>query len=247
MNFICTDRRARGSLSPDRVQANSETENQNLAATRILDWRHPRLQQLARQITVDACNPRHYLQLAHRRLVLVIAPIYSVDEWQPASQTLILRAGSCSQRMACLEAIARAGNIPTRVRALQIAGTFWYPRFGLTRQCIPKQVLLLWPQFFLEQSWVDFDEIYGRLAERSSTEPFTNDAESIFEAVQNSAVDFFSKTCNTACSRSDISKYVLGDEGFFNSRDAALEHLGSFQYTFRGRLFEAVFGGRKST
>jgi hypothetical protein len=44
----------------------------------------------------------------------------------------------------------------------------------------------------------------------------------------------------------DLSSFVLEDEGFFDTRDEILERFGSMQNTIRGRVFEILFGGRKS-
>ncbi len=158
-------------------------------------------------------------------------------------------AGSCSRRMACLEAIARAAGIPTRVRALHVRGTFWYPRFRFLRNLIPKSILLVWPQFFLEGVWVDFDELYSPMSQLAAmaSSGFTNYGESLFEAVHHTPVDFFEKTCGLACARPEhnLSKFILVDQGFFDSRDEAFKQFGSFQQTLRGRLFELFFGGRK--
>jgi hypothetical protein len=196
-----------------------------------------------------ATTSRDFVQAAHARLVSLVRPVYSVREWQPASQTLRSGKGSCSQRMACLEAIARAGGVPTRVRALNLAGSFWYPRFRFTRVFIPKKVLLVWPQFFLENTWVDFDELYGPIQLRSIAQRsrFTNDGESLFEAVQHSSVDFLGKTCGSGCAHLDLSEFVLTDDGFFDVRDDAFRQLGFLQHSLRGRLFELIFGGRKSS
>jgi hypothetical protein len=176
--------------------------------------------------------------------------VYSVNEWQPVSKTLQKKKGSCSQRMACLEAIARAVGISTRVRALHVSGRFWYPRFWLSRPFIPKHILLVWPQFSLQGTWVDLDELYSPVAMLVATSHgFKNDGESLFEAIQKTPVDFLGKSCGLACAKPehDLSKFVQRDEGFFDTRDEVFERFGSFQHTFRGRVFEAVFGGRKSS
>ncbi len=151
--------------------------------------------------------------------------------------------------MACLEAVARAGGIPTRVRALHVKGEFWYPRFRLSCPFIPQRILLVWPQFFLQGMWVDFDEIYSpieQLAAKSGR--FGNGGESLFEAVRHTAVDFLGKTCSVACARPehDLSMFVQDDAGFFDTRDEVFERFGSFQHTLRGRAFEIIFGGRNS-
>jgi hypothetical protein len=183
-------------------------------------------------------------------LMRTLRPVYSVDERQPASATLSEERGSCSQRTAVLEAVARTAGIPTRVRALALKGSFWYPRFRLTRVFIPPSVLLVWPQFYVTGEWVDFDELHAsaeQMVARSRV-GFTNAGESLFEAVAGTPVDFLGKTCGLACSRpeQDLSRFVIANHGFFNTQDEAFERLGWFQDTLRGHAFEVVFGGRTS-
>jgi hypothetical protein len=227
-----------------------EPQPGNLKSTIILDFDRSDVQNLVKALRQSNDPDRSFLQKAHFHLSQLLLPVYSVNEWQPVSKTLRDRRGSCSQRMACLEAVARAAGIPTRVRALQVSGTFWYPRFRLLRNLIPRRILLIWPQFFLQGLWVDFDELYLPMAQlaASSTSGFTNEGESLFEAVQHTPVDFFGKTCGMACARPEhnLSKFILEEKGFFNSRDEAFRCFGSFQQTLRGRLFELIFGGRRS-
>ena len=56
------------------------------------------------------------------------------------------------------------------------------------------------------------------------------------------------KTCSPGCapSRFDLSKFVLADEGFFETRDEVFTRFGSFHTTLRGRMFEVIYGGRAS-
>ncbi len=96
---------------------------------------------------------------------------------------------------------------------------------------------------------MDFDELHSsmdRLVENSPA--FTNDGESLFEAVRKIPVDFLGKSCGLGCAKpeQDLSKYVLSDAGFFDTRDEVFERFGSFQHTLRGRVFEFAFGGRTS-
>jgi Transglutaminase-like superfamily len=222
----------------------------NLVATPVLDFHDAEMQRLASESAQVAPSDSLRLRHAHRHLTQLLHPVYSVDESRPASITLRERKGSCSQRIACLEAIARALSIPTRVRALHVSGTFWNPRFPLWRAFIPSRILLLWPQFFLEGAWTDFEEIHGsmeRLASASAS-GFKNTGESLFEAVEHSPIDFFGKTCGLACASPscDLSRFVLSDEGFFDTRDEVIVRFGNLYGTLRGRAFEALFGGRPS-
>lgn len=184
--------------------ADTASRPANTAATAILDFHDVELQRLASEFAKAASTDSLRLRHAHRDLAQILRPVYSVDESRSASVTLRERKGSCSQRMACLEAIARALGIPTRVRALRVSGSFWYPRFPLWRAFIPRSILLLWPQFFPGGSWIDFDEIHGPITHlaAASAGGFTNTGESLFEAVQHSPVDFFGKTCGLACAPS---------------------------------------------
>jgi hypothetical protein len=222
----------------------------NLKPTTILDCQHPRVRQLAQDLRGRRTDDRAFLTIAHTYLVHAVRPVYSVKEWQPASTTLQKQRGSCNQRTACLEALARVAGIPTRARALRIDAGLWYPRFSYARRLIPQEVLLVWPQFFLESCWVDFGEIYTPFVPRSgqAREPFTNRGESLFDAVAHTAVDFFAKTQAEGSRRSasDLSSFVLADEGTFDTRDEAFLRFGSFERALRGRAFELILGGRKS-
>jgi hypothetical protein len=222
----------------------------NLKPTAILDIDHKEVQTLAKIIAQSEAADRARLQKAHLFLVQELRPVYSVKELQPASRTLRNKRGSCSQRMACLEALARAAGIPTKVRVFHVKGSFWYPRFRLSRYFIPRCILLVWPQFFLEGLWVDFDELYAPAAQLAATakHAFTNDGESLFEAVQHTPVDFLGKTCGLACAKPEqnLSHFILSDDGFFDTRDEAFDRFGYFGRTFRGRMFEIIWGDRQA-
>ncbi len=136
-----------------------EPRQSNLERTAILDYDREEVKNIVRLVGAGGQADRAWLVAAHAHLAQALRPVYSVNEWQPASATIRKARGSCSQRMACLEAVGRAAGIPSRVRALRVKGSFWYPRFRLVRGFIPRSILLLWPQFFLEKAWVDFDEL----------------------------------------------------------------------------------------
>jgi transglutaminase-like putative cysteine protease len=229
----------------------SEIKPANLKPTPILNFIHPTIQNIIAQLQ-HITSDRTFLQSAHSYLKVNVKPVYTLDEFQPASETLRKGAGSCSQRMACLEALSRAKGIGTRVRGLWIKGSFWYPRFRLSRPFIPGRVLLAWPQFYIGMTWIDFDELYGSVAEMTEKAGagFSNAGETLFEAVEHTAVDFLGKTenCGGICTatRYDLSKYVVGEEGYSDTRDELFNRLGSLQQSWRGHAFEAIFGGRKS-
>ncbi|MEV4163605.1 transglutaminase domain-containing protein [Nonomuraea dietziae] len=172
-----------------------------LEATPILNWGHPLVARLAAQ--ARGADDRARLIAAHRLIAARLRPVYALNEFRPVSRTLALGKGSCSQRLAVLEAVARADGIATRVKGLRVDGGFWHARFPLLRPLIPRRVLLAWPEFLLEGRWVPVSEVYECL---DDCRPFTNSgAETLFEAVGRTSVD--------------LSAWVLEDLGYFSSRD----------------------------
>jgi hypothetical protein len=237
-------------FNEEATQLADEARNTaNLKATGILDYSESSLSGVAAEFRRQHRPGRELLQAAHRYLVEFVKPFYILDELQPACHTLRKRVGSCRQRMACLEAVSRAAGIVTRSRALRVSGRFWYPRFRGFSMFIPKSILLVWPQFYFDGDWVDFDELYGSpegLGKRANNE-FSNEGESAFDAVAPTPVDSLAKTCPVGCFPSfDLSRFVLADEGFFDARDVVFERFGSIQNTIRGCVFEILFGGRQS-
>ena len=145
------------------------------------------------------------------------------NEKQPVSRTLLLERGSCSQRLAVLEAVGRACGIAGRVRGLLVNGRFWYPRFPRLRALIPHQVVLAWPEFLLDDHWVTVSELYGDLSTLQKGGGFTNTSgETLFDAVVRTAVDWDGATCSSC----DLSGHVLADLGYFSSRDALFRTHG---------------------
>lgn len=224
-------------------------EQRNLVATSILDWEASEVRNLALGLRNANPDDRDYLRAAHAEVVLRVAPIYTVDERQPASVTLGKERGSCSQRMAVLEALARAAHIGTRVRVLWVSGAFWYPRFSaILRMFIPDRVLLLWPQFWLDEQWIGIEEVEAPLKQLASAggTAFRNNGETLFEAVTHVPVDFTGVTCEACGNRYDLSRFVVGEDEPAAARNDALDRYRLFQSTWRGRIFEVLFGGRAS-
>src|SRR5215203_4479998 len=174
----------------------------NLEATPILDYRSEAVRCLAESVRAADDSGVIFLQRAHAAIAERIQPIYTVKERQPVSKTSEKGRGSCSQRLECIEALARGRGIGTRVRAIWVSGRFWNSRFPLTRVFIPKRVLLAWPQFAIGSDWLGVEELYGSLERRATgAAPFANDGETLFEAVRSTAVDFEgrTRTCSTVC------------------------------------------------
>ena len=210
-----------------------------LQATPILDYGSPVVQQLLSRLNEGQSSPRAFVQRAHLHLSDVMRPIYSVAEKQAVSETMRLNGGSCSQRMACLEALARAYGIRTRVQALWLKKDFWKERLPLLMTILPK-TLMPWPQFWLEGRWVDFDEIFDTIADLGAhvTHPFSNAGASLFDAVRNQPVDLLGKS-----SQYSLQQFVAGNGGFFDTRDELLDKLDD-RTRIGTLILNTVYGGK---
>ncbi|GAA1872694.1 hypothetical protein GCM10009715_19400 [Paeniglutamicibacter psychrophenolicus] len=84
--------------------------------TPILDGGDPVLLELGARLRAGTGSDLEFLREAHRWIQQRIRPVYSLNETQPASATLAKGRGSCSQRIALLEALARGAGIATARR-----------------------------------------------------------------------------------------------------------------------------------
>jgi hypothetical protein len=220
----------------------------NVTTTAILDFESHATRMALKEIGSYE-STRKFVQQAHRYLVRELRPTYSVRELQPASKTFQMRMGSCSQRLACLESFSRAAGVATRVRAFQIDGKFWSPRFQLLRPFLPHSVLLVWPQFWIEERWIAVDELYCDIETmvREGSEAFSNDAETLFEAIGKKLIDFSGAACAIGCPRASLSHFVKRDLGIFTSRDEVFAEHGSLENQLSGRLFNLLYEGRSSS
>ncbi|MGW0086648.1 transglutaminase domain-containing protein [Streptomyces sp. NPDC003393] len=238
------------------------------APTRILDWRHPRVASFLRRTGVAAGSAAGSgpgdriaaLRRAHRATAAAVRPVYSVQDERPVSEVLRRGRGSCSQRLAVLESVARASGVATRVRGLLVDGAFWYPRFPRLRRIVPDQVVLAWPEFRLEQlsptlhptaPWLAVSELFGGLDElRGDGEGgFTNAGpETLFEALARTAIDWDGSTvCPAAGAPCDLSAHILADLGHFDSRDELFARHGQTLCGAARLLAEPVLGRHRPT
>jgi Transglutaminase-like superfamily len=216
--------------------------------TRILDWQDPRVRalvQVAREAVGNTDDAR-LLRAAHQQISNRVHPVYSVNDARPVSRVLARGRGSCSQRLALLEAVARRSGIATRVRGLVVDGRFWYPRFPRLRVLVPDSVLLAWPQFLLDERWVDSSELFGTLFElaEGSSPGFTNaGGETLFEALPRTALDWDGRTSDLGtCSACDLSARVLVDLGLYDSRDLLFREQGQTLSWVARTLIEPILG-----
>lgn len=246
-----------------RVRAGVDSRQEAVGATaptRILDWQHPYVTSMRRRVgmtadvgdAADRARRTADLRRAHQWIAKAVQPVYSVQDERPVSQILRRGRGSCSQRLAVLEAVARASGVPTRVRGLLVDGTFWYPRFPRLHQLVPHQVVLAWPEFRIDAtSWLTVSELFGGLDELSESAGggFTNTgSETLFEALSRTAIDWDGTTlCPATGPACDLSAYVLSDLGHFDSRDALFTHHGQTLCPMARLIAEPVVGHRAAS
>jgi len=200
----------------------STGESGSIGATAILDHRSPAIAQLVARASAQGEPPLSTLAAAHAIIRDEVRPVYALAEQTPASRVLARGYGSCSQRLAILESVARAIGIRTRVRALLIDRAFWYPRFPRLGFALPDRMLLAWPEFELEE-WRPASELFGSIGCQGGG-AFTNrGAETLFEAAGRCAVDWDGRTGD---SEFDLSRFVRADYGYFADRDKAFSELG---------------------
>ncbi|GAA1025229.1 MULTISPECIES: transglutaminase domain-containing protein [Amycolatopsis] len=217
-----------------RAAGDSSAEG-GVVPTAILDWRDPLVQSLMGETASE--DRLAGLRAAHRTIAGSVRPVYAVQERQPISRTLRRGRGSCSQRLAILEGVARAQGIPTRVRGLVVDGRFWYPRFPRLKFLVPSRAVVAWPEFRIAYAWVSVGELFGPLAELAASPGFSNDSgETLFDAVSRTAIDWDGVTCDVggAC---DLSATLLVDLGRFDSRDDLFRQHGQ---TLSGPLTRLV-------
>lgn len=197
----------------------------SLAATTILDRESPEVVQLvARARAAEASGDAvAVLAAAHGLIRDEVRPVYAMNEAVSASRTLRRGSGSCSQRLAILESVARAIGVPTRVRALLIDRSFWYPRFPRIGFALPDRMMLVWPEFRLEGEWRSAAELFGPIGCRGGGRFANRGGETLFEAVGRCAVDWDGRTHDDDY---DLSRFVRADLGYFADRDEAFARVG---------------------
>lgn len=209
--------------TPARAGGGREQKG-SIAPTAILDYPSPavtRLVNRSRALAASAGN-MEVLKAAHAIIGKEIRAVYALEENTPASRTLNRGFGSCSQRLAVLESLARALGVPTRVRILLIDRSFWYSRFPHIGFMLPDRILLAWPEFHIDR-WQPVSELFGPIGCRGGR-PFTNhDSETLFEAIGRCAVDWDGQAGNEAY---NLSRFVRADYGYFANRDDAFGQLG---------------------
>ncbi len=189
----------------------------HLRPTRILDFADDRLVSALTQLPVDR-GSMAFLAAAHSWVSAAVIPRYSMDDFQPASRTLRSRAGSCSQKMAVLEALSRGHVIPTRVHGFMVDGSYWRARFPHMTWIMPATVPLAWPEFFVDGRWVDLSQVGAGGAPDELRPEFVNvGANTMFEAAPTHHLPW---SCTfDGPGQCPLDSSLVADLGIFDSRD----------------------------
>lgn len=187
-------------------------------ATRILDHDHPDLG----RFDLVAGDEVDLVRQAHAAVTQSVRPVYALDETQPSSVTLRRGRGSCSQRMALVESLVRRHGVATRVRGLVVDGRFWQRRFRLLRPAVPGRLLLAWPEFAVDDTWVEI----GSLFDADDARPqFVNaGTETLFDAIGHGQSPLC--TDGGCASPSLLTALVTADLGTYPDRDTLVDRWG---------------------
>lgn len=209
--------------TPARVGA-GPAETGSAEVTAILNHNSAEIVQLTDRARRTAASPDQnaLLEAAHSIIRDEVRAVYALAENTPASRTLTRGFGSCSQRLAILESVARSIGTATRVRALLIDRAFWYPRFPRLRFVLPDRILLAWPEFNVD-GWKPASELFGSIGCRGGGSFTNRGSETLFEAVGRCAIDWDGRTEGSDL---DLSRFVRADYGYFANRDDAFAALG---------------------
>jgi hypothetical protein len=184
------------------------------APTAVLDHTAESVAALHAMIGTDP-GGQEWLRRAHAQIRSMIRPVYALDDLQPASSTITKGRGSCSQRLAILEAVARRHGIATRVEGIVVGGQFWYPRFPRLRWLVPERVILAWPEFLIDGQWIPIGELFD--ADPSGTAFANAGEETLFDAISRTGIAWTPDCAGGVC---DLSGHVLERLGHFDDRDA---------------------------
>lgn len=220
--------------APSDVRAGVDARG-STRPTAILDLDAPALASI--RVPDATATPRERLHAAHERIGARVRPVYSMADRRPVSAVLRLGRGSCSQRLAVLKGVARREGIATRVRGLVVDGRFWYPRFRGLERLVPERILLAWPEFRIDDAWVDI----GHLFPTSDATAFTNaGAETLFDALGRGAVRIDGPACD--CADDSLARWVQFELGTFDDRDSLYDTWGQNRPTPVRIAIEPVFG-----
>jgi len=239
MDRLLTTGRLQAALAGDvHVLGGAARSAGSSAPTPILDFPSPAIARFIGASFPGSPSPRVRLRRAHAAIGRLTRPVYGIDELQPASTTLRRGRGSCSQRLAVLEAVARGQGIVTRSRGLLVDGRFWAARFGVLAPVLPDLVVIAWPEFRLDDGWLSASDLFtgDADAEANAAGPFTNEGpETLFDAITRGAASW------TAGGPSGLHRFLRRDLGTFDSRDHLFARHGQNLPRPVRRLADPVF------
>jgi transglutaminase-like putative cysteine protease len=147
-----------------RFSAGKELE-EYLTATQLVDSNHPLVRSAALEVVGEAGTPKD----AAVRIFYFVRdniPLAIVNPWKTASETLMIRKGSCLTKATLQVALLRAVGIPARFRVLEFKGndpTEWegiLPLFSVSR--LPDRWSHIFAEVCLEGKWIMADATFDK-------------------------------------------------------------------------------------
>ena len=145
--------------------SNKEELPEFLRASELCDCDHPLLKATAERITGEARTPKD-AAIKIFYFVRDKIPLFFINPWITASETLRIGKGSCLTKATLQVALLRSVGIPARFRIMEFKGNDpeeWegiLPRFAVSR--MPERFLHYFAEVYIEDRWIMADATFDK-------------------------------------------------------------------------------------
>ena len=145
--------------------SNKEELPEFLRASELCDCDHPLLKATAERITEEARTPKD-AAIKIFYFVRDKIPLFFINPWITASETLRIGKGSCLTKATLQVALLRSVGIPARFRIMEFKGNDpeeWegiLPRFAVSR--MPERFLHYFAEVYIEDRWIMADATFDK-------------------------------------------------------------------------------------
>ena len=134
------------------------TSNRHLAATRLLDFQHPNIQEIVRSRGWIDLPVYDRIGAAYNFVRDAIAFGYNESDDLPASRVLADGIGQCNTKSTLLMALLRALDIPCRFHGFTIDKALQKGAItGLAYALAPRDILHSWVEVWFDGKWVNLE------------------------------------------------------------------------------------------
>jgi transglutaminase-like putative cysteine protease len=210
----------------------------NLAATSLVETKHPRIATLAKEISGSAGSDRAAAVLlhdwVHDQIAFGIPPGFYETT---ATEVLDAKVGYCNTKVTLFSALLRARGIPTRMRMMDLSAQVLHGLFDPGTPYVDHAVT----EVFLEGRWIGVDSyvVDKPLAIAAAKKLTASNSKAGFGVHQDGKPDWDGLTNNfiQCLDNKSISGYVLKDHGLFN------DIMNFYQKTAEPRNRKTVVSG----